>query len=112
MKKKLLAGLLTVSACFSIGSTSFASSVTPSQVAKVSESEASIITPSSIFEATIKMKVGESIYVTGYSFWFVHDGHAVDYTQEGLFVALNPGTSIIAANFGNGNTMHYTVIVE
>lgn len=112
MKRKILVGLLSVAACFSLGSTSFASSISANQVTTSSISESSQLSTNAVFQATINLKAGEMVYVTGYSFWYVYnDDYCVDFSQAGLIVGSRPGTSIIGADFGNGNVMHYTVVV-
>jgi hypothetical protein len=111
MKKKILAGLLTVSACFTLGSTSFANSVSTTTL---NNSELrSPITTLDQYSAVIKLVPGQTVWLTGYDFWYESsDGCVEVYPAEGRFVALKPGVSVVIADFGNGNTMAYTIVVR
>lgn len=112
MKKKILVGLLTVATCFSLGSTSFASSASAASLPEANQS--SQITPLADYSAVINMKVGERTWATGYSFVIVStDGAAIlePYNQD-AFYALRPGITVIRADFGNGNWMYYSIVVS
>lgn len=112
MKKKILIGLLTVATCFSLGSTSFASSISSTSLSDTAQS--SQITPLSDYSAVLNLVVGQRTWVTGYSFVIVStDGAAIlePYNQDAIY-ALRPGITVIRADFGNGNWMYYSVVVR
>lgn len=116
MKKTLLAGLLAVSACFSIGSTSFAASIQTTKSTALPVAELTqIVTPfdSSDYFADIERTVGQSIYVTGYDFYYLRnlDGAVIAY-QDDRFEAVAEGYAVIAADIGNDNRLIYRVTVK
>ncbi len=110
MKKKLLVGLLTVAACFSLGSTSFAATTT---ISSSSPSISETVSPAAWdYVRDVSLNVGDSIYMSGYDFWYlVYDG-SISVTQDGLFTALSPGYSVVAADMGNDNRMIYKITVH
>jgi hypothetical protein len=111
MKKKILLGLLTVATCFSLGSTSFASTTSATSLPDTNQSQ---ITPFQDFSTVINLVVGDRTWVTGYSFVIVStDGAAIlePYNEDAIY-ALKPGITVIRADFGNGNWMYYSVVVR
>lgn len=111
MKKKLLVGLFTVAACFSLGSTSFASSTT-SSVPDSSLTKNQVATSGEYYQAIINLNVGDGMWVSGSNFYYVHTDGSIEVRQDGLITALSPGASTVAADFGNGNTMYYIILVK
>ncbi|MNB94367.1 hypothetical protein D3C75_415180 [compost metagenome] len=111
MKKKLLVGLLTVSACFALSSTSFAANA-PTTTSSFSSSNISQVVTPLDFEANISVNVGETIWVTGYDFWVVRNPENVLVTQDGSITGLQHGVSVVAADFGNDQVMFYTVTIN
>ncbi|WP_179032883.1 hypothetical protein [Paenibacillus kribbensis] len=109
MKKKILIGMLTIVACLSFSSASFASNDSTSLSNKTSK-----ITPNADYSGVINLKVGQRTWATGYSFQIVSTNGAVILEPENdwSFYALRPGITVIKADFGNGNWMHYSVIVS
>jgi hypothetical protein len=114
MKKKILAGLLTVSACFSIGSTSFASSATSITTSpQPSAITQEVTTTGNLYQAIIHMKVGEVIFVSGSNLQLISTDGAIELRpDESKITALQPGASAVMADFGNGDVMIYTFLVK
>ncbi|MEK3671020.1 hypothetical protein [Paenibacillus sp. FSL R10-2771] len=114
MKRKLLIGLLTIAACFTVGSTSFAAEAPSSTLSSsTSISPNAVIKPIDETQAIVRMQVGETIWLTGYNFWYInYDGSIEIIPAEGQFTALHPGTSTVAADFGNGITFYYIILVN
>ncbi|KHL95197.1 hypothetical protein QW71_14475 [Paenibacillus sp. IHB B 3415] len=114
MKRKLLVGLLTIAACFTVGSTSFAAEAPSSTLSSsTSISPNAVIKPIDETQAIVRMQVGETIWLTGYNFWYInYDGSIEIIPAEGKFTALHPGTSTVAADFGNGITFYYIILVN
>ncbi|MBY7736716.1 hypothetical protein MMB75_07230 [Paenibacillus sp. P2(2022)] len=113
MKKKLLIGLLTVAACFSLGSTSFASPA----AAAAPDSQAAItqgVTKNAVI-SRLTLKVGESRYLTGSSFWISGDqgdNNPIYLNVDGLVVGLKPGVALVVADLpdGSGQIEYYITV--
>ncbi|CQR55256.1 hypothetical protein [Paenibacillus riograndensis] len=118
MKKKLLVGLLTIAACFSIGSTSFASSASTtspiSTPATTSVSANQEVTPlaGGYREEIIHMKSGYGRYLAGYNFQLIFNDGAIEFYEDGFVIAVKYGAAGIFADDGNGNTISYTILVD
>ncbi|KJD46698.1 hypothetical protein [Paenibacillus terrae] len=112
MKKKLMIGLLTVVACFTLGSTSFAASAsTPSPNTAPAETS-NVITPADQYVVPINLRVGETITVAGSNFWISGDYGGIYLDQQGLIIALKPGVCTVVADLPNGDTILYGVTVK
>ncbi|NUU58984.1 hypothetical protein [Paenibacillus agri] len=111
MKKKLLAGLLAVSACFAISSTSFAAEVTTSTTIAPAV-EASEISTQDWHQVVLEMQVGETMWVSGSNFWFLYTNGGIEVGQDGKITALYPGASTVVADLGNDYTLYYTILVK
>ncbi|MCE3200450.1 hypothetical protein [Paenibacillus sonchi] len=113
MKKKVVVGLLTVAACFSLGSTSFASSIPTTQVPNSSLSETSgVITPND-FNAQVFMKVGDERWFGGSNFRVIYNpDSAVEVHEDGLFIARNPGHALVAADYNGIDVILYSIYVQ
>ncbi|UPK45334.1 hypothetical protein [Paenibacillus pabuli] len=111
MKKKLITGLLTVVACFTVGSTSFAASAaTPSPTTLAETSN--VITLADQISVPISLRVGESITVAGSNFWISGDYGGIYLNQQGLIIGLSPGVCTVVGYLPNGDTVLYTVTVR
>lgn len=88
----------------------FASST--STVPNSSPSANEVVAAGEYYQAILNLKVGEAMWVTGYDFWYIHTDGSIEVRQDGLITALSPGASTVAADFGNGNTMYYIVLVK
>ncbi|NOU79379.1 hypothetical protein GC101_10860 [Paenibacillus sp. LMG 31459] len=116
MKKKSLVGLFTISACFTLGSTSFAA-VASTPVNTTFAPSISQVSPQSIHgEAVIRLKVGERIMVSGWNFnvLFNYTGSLGYVIQDGVYewVGVQPGVAVVTCNLPNDVEMYYTFIVE
>jgi hypothetical protein len=113
MKKKLFVGLLTVSACLTIGSTSFASGIPTTQVPNFSQSETSNLITVNDFTAQVFMKVGDERWFGGSDFRVIYNpDFSVEVHEDGLFIARNPGHAFVAANWNGIDEVLYSVYVE
>lgn len=52
------------------------------------------------------------MWVSGSNFYYVHTDGSIEVRQDGMITALSPGASTVAADFGNGNTMYYIILVK
>nr|WP_154983558.1 hypothetical protein [Paenibacillus xylanexedens] len=102
MIKKLLANLLAVSACFSIGSTSFAADTSISAPV-LSLSEISQVTaPQAFFERDIYLKVGQpGQWYSGYTYDVIYSDGACDIGPDFLVTPIRPGLTVVSANHGS-----------
>lgn len=118
MKKKLLAGLLTVTTCLTVGSTSFASSAsTTSSVSTPATTSVSAnheVSPQSggYREEIIHMKSGYGRYLPGYNFQLVYNDGAIEFFEDGFVISLKYGVATIFADDGYGNTIAYIILVD
>ncbi|MEK5417224.1 hypothetical protein BSK49_16390 [Paenibacillus odorifer] len=103
MKKKILAGLLTISACFALGSTSFAADATIPTPTNSSPSVTSEVTPYVYYEKDIYLKVGD--FGSEYSgiTWNViyNDGSTIVGTDRFVVTPVEPGITVVSAEMGN-----------
>jgi ABC-type glycerol-3-phosphate transport system substrate-binding protein len=103
MKKKILAGLLTVSACFALGSTSFAADTTISTPSSPQAETSQVITPYAFYEKDIYLKVGD--FGSEYSgiTWNViyNDGSTNVGTDRFVVTPVEPGLTVVSAEMGN-----------
>jgi hypothetical protein len=110
MKKKLLAGLLTVSACFALGSTSFAATApttTPDPI------PVSNVTSGSSFQTvTIKMTSGEQRYIPGVLRELVYNDGAITLYENGWVWALQYGAANIYSYDASGNITSFIILVD
>ncbi|MEC0128608.1 hypothetical protein [Paenibacillus pabuli] len=111
MKKKLITGLLTVVACFTVGSTSFAASTTSVPNTTLPETS-NVITLADQISVPISLRVGESITVAGSNFWISGDYGGIYLNQQGLIIGLSPGVCTVVGDLPNGDTVLYTVTVR
>ncbi|MGV2883452.1 hypothetical protein [Paenibacillus taichungensis] len=112
MKKKLITGLLTVVACFTVGSTSFAATATPPSPSTTSAETSNVITLADQISVPISLRVGESITVAGSNFWISGDYGGIYLNQQGLIIGLSPGVCTVVGYLPNGDTVLYTVTVR
>ncbi|MGE7614758.1 hypothetical protein [Paenibacillus sp. NPDC101420] len=115
MKKKILAGLLTVSACFTLGSTSFAASApttTPDStpVANVATSQ-EISTKGTFDQIIVHMDSGTWRYIPGFLELIFNDG-AIELYEDGWVRAVQYGASTIFSYDQYGNIVAYTILVD
>ncbi|MEK5466226.1 hypothetical protein MKY64_14495 [Paenibacillus sp. FSL R7-0210] len=113
MNKKLLAGLLTVSAFFSLGSTSFASSVEttlapnaflPTNVAQSAPND---------YVRDLTIAVGETVEFYPYLWHFLRWDGSLLVTEDGRFIGLSPGYSVVAAEITpQGDRLIFKVTVQ
>jgi len=114
LKKKLLVGLLSLTACFSLGSTSFANSSTA-----VNENPAMNVFNKAVpakdnYYTEITIKVGESINLTGSGF-FISSAppyDAIYLNRQGLVIGLKPGSVAVVADLPGGDTIMYYITVK
>ncbi|WP_238655889.1 hypothetical protein [Paenibacillus piscarius] len=117
MKKKILVGLLTVSACFALGSTSFAATAPTkapdlSSVATVSKATAQDVNAKASFEQIIvHMNSGYWKYLPGTLELIFNDGAIVLY-EDGWVQAVQYGASTIFSYDEFGNITAYTILVD
>ncbi|MGQ8873076.1 hypothetical protein [Paenibacillus sp. TSA_86.1] len=101
MKKTLLAGLLAVSACFSIGSTSFAADATISTPGALPSEVSEPIVSQAFFERDIYLKVGQpGQWYSGYTYDVIYSDGACDIGPDFLVTPVQPGLTVVSANFG------------
>ncbi|WP_405169928.1 hypothetical protein MHI12_17825 [Paenibacillus sp. FSL H8-0280] len=108
MKKKLLAGLLAVSACFSVGSTSFAADATISTPNSSPSEMSQVIAPHAFFERDIYLKVGQpGQWYSGYTYDVIYSDGACDIGPDFLVTPIQPGLTVVSANHGT-----YTILFK
>ncbi|RPE03314.1 hypothetical protein [Paenibacillus polymyxa] len=112
MKKKIMIGLLTVVACFTLGSTSFAASTTIPNPSTDPSGTSNVITPTDSYVVPIHLKVGETRTLAGSNFWISGDDGSIYLDQQGLVIALKPGVCTVVADLPSGDTISYTVYVN
>lgn len=113
MKKKLLLGLLSLTACFSLGSTSFADSSTVVNSNPAMTAIKQDVTAHGNYYAEITIKVGESINLTGSGF-FISSAPPYDsiyLNRQGLVIGLKPGSVAVVADLPGGDTIMYYITV-
>ncbi|MEK5397435.1 hypothetical protein [Paenibacillus sp. FSL K6-2859] len=115
MKKKILAGLLTVSACFALGSTSFAASApttNPNSTPVSNVATSQEITAKGTFEQVIvHLDSGYWKYLPGFLELVFNDGGIVLY-QDGWVEAVQYGAATIKSTDEYGNITYYTILVD
>ncbi|MGZ0042059.1 hypothetical protein [Paenibacillus ottowii] len=115
MKKKLLIGLLTVAACFSLGSTSFADSAVTTSPKSTPSTASHVITPSATYTSEINIKVGESRNLSGSGFWISGDqgdNSPIYLDRNGLVIGLKPGYALVVADLPDGDLIQYSITVK
>lgn len=114
MKKKLLIGLLSVAACFSLGSTSFADSGKAVTAAAASSAVSQVITAGNHYSTSITIKVGQSFQLTGSGFWITGQlpSGTIYLNSQGLVIGLKAGTAGVMADLPNGDTITYYFTVQ
>lgn len=115
MKKKLLVGLLSAAACFSLGSTPFtdtaaAASAGPQGAPSL---DSRIITPSATYSSYVTLSVGQSKNLSGSGFWIAS---APPYDQiylnsQGLVIGLKTGSVTVLADLPGGDKIAYYITV-
>ncbi|MEK4993259.1 hypothetical protein [Paenibacillus sp. FSL H7-0918] len=115
MKKKILAGLLTVSACFTLGSTSFAASApttTPDStpVSNVATSQ-EITAKGTYTEVNIEMQSGTWRYIPGNLQLVSNDG-AIELYEDGWVRAVKYGWACVFSYDQYGNILAYGIFVD
>ncbi|MEK4047565.1 hypothetical protein NSU18_28565 [Paenibacillus sp. FSL H8-0048] len=117
MKKKLLVGLLTVTACFALGSTSFAATASIQTPDLPAVSTLNKVTPQDVsakasFEQIIvHMNSGYWKYLPGSLELIFNDGAIVLY-EDGWVQAVQYGASTIFSYDEFGNITAYTILVD
>ncbi|MFW9331763.1 hypothetical protein ACN6AX_00840 [Paenibacillus polymyxa] len=114
MKKKLLIGLLTVAACFSLGSTSFADSAVTTSPKATPSTASHVITPSA-YRSDIDIRVGQQITLSGKHFWISGDqgdNNPIYLSSGGIVVGLKKGDALVVAELENGELIEYYIHVK
>lgn len=110
MKKKFLIGLLTLSACFTLGSTSFAATApttTPDPTPTFSA------TSGPTFEQIIiYMDSGEQRYIPGVLRELIYNDGAIILHENGWVSAIQYGAANIFAYDAGGNIKSFTILVD
>ncbi|MEK3788728.1 MULTISPECIES: hypothetical protein [Paenibacillus] len=116
MKKKILVGLLSAAACFSLGSTPFADTAAAASAGPqiTSSVDSRVITPSSTYHSYLTLSVGESRNLSGSGFWIAS---APPYDQiylnsQGLVIGLKPGVVTVMADLPGGDKIAYYITVK
>ncbi|MNW58716.1 hypothetical protein MF628_000797 [Paenibacillus polymyxa] len=112
MKKKIMVGLLTVVACFTLGSTSFAASTTVPSPSTDPSGTSNVITPTDDIVVPIDLNVGEKRYLGGSNFWVSGDDSSIYLDQQGLVIGIKKGICTVVADLPSGDTIIYRINVK
>ncbi|OMD88247.1 hypothetical protein BSK49_16510 [Paenibacillus odorifer] len=110
MKKKILAGLLTVSACFALGSTSFAATAPTTAPDPIPVS--SVASGPTFEQITIYMDSGEQRCIPGVLRELIYNDGAIILHENGWVSAVQYGTANIFAYDALGNIKSFTILVD
>ncbi|PYE49857.1 hypothetical protein HUB98_09040 [Paenibacillus barcinonensis] len=112
MSKKLLLGIVSIAACFSLGSTSFAdASIVPTS-SQVSQSMTSQVSAMNDVIIEITLRVGESRNLSGSNFSISGDqgnNSPIYLDRNGFVLGLKAGEAVVVADLpgGVGRVFYY-----
>ncbi|WP_366294439.1 hypothetical protein [Paenibacillus sp. AN1007] len=112
MSKKLLLGIVSIAACFSLGSTSFADTSLVPTSPQISQSVTSQVNAMDKINVEITLRVGESRNLSGSNFWISGDqgnNSPIYLDRNGFVLGLKVGDAVVVADLpgGAGSVLYY-----